>query len=487
MTEYVLRSDYATVIAMDQHARSVTLAALDLSSGETRTGRLVNCPSAGEIVEWAGWATRPLRFAYESGPCGYQLARDIRSAGCCCDVIAVKSIPRSVDVRRVKDDKRDAQSLLEAVLAPNSSRRTVYLPSEEAEAARDLCRAHYDMVAATKRLKMQTSGMLLRHGYVWNERTSSGSLRSSWTRDYVKWAKSARMPDEAANQALAYYLKSVLDGIDRCAELKRSCLGIASGGRFKPYVDALTRLKGVDRMVALTYVATMDDFSRSHNGRSVSKYFGPTPSLHDSGEKTGRTGHIAKAGDTTVRRAVIEGLASLPKFNKSQKRMPKDCGVSAAVEAEACLCNVRNVERYRALTEAGKRPNVAKVAAASELVRQMWVLGGIVDEELAGSLTRPSIWHQQGPCRFGGAGEARASALHTGGCLGACARRLASASDQSPSRITRSEGHGDVVATNLKLPQRRRLQRRCFPIGVGPDECRPAPGRRARSWPNPAS
>ena len=45
--------------------------------------------------------------------------------------------------------------------------------------------------------------------------------------------------------------------------------------------------------------------------------------------------------------------------------------VSAAVEAEACLCNSRNVDRYRALVKAGKRPNVAKVAVASELVRQI--------------------------------------------------------------------------------------------------------------------
>ena len=31
--------------------------------------------------------------------------------------------------------------------------------------------------------------------------------------------------------------------------------------------------------------------------------------------------------------------------------------------------------------KAGKRPNVAKVAVASELVRQMWVLGSIVRGE----------------------------------------------------------------------------------------------------------
>ena len=76
-------------MALDQHARSVTLAALDLSTGETRSGRLADCPSAGLVVDWAKWATEPLRFVYESGPCGFQLAREIRAMGIDCDIIAV--------------------------------------------------------------------------------------------------------------------------------------------------------------------------------------------------------------------------------------------------------------------------------------------------------------------------------------------------------------------------------------------------------------
>jgi len=382
MQEYTLRSEHATTIALDQHARSVTLAALDLATGEARSGKLSDCPSAETIVDWARWATEPMRFVYESGPCGFQLAREIRAMGIDCDIMAVTSIPRSTEDKRLKDDRRDAQSLLEAVTAPSSKCKTVYIPSEESEAARDLCRAYYDMALASKRLKMQFSAMLLRHGHVWNERTPKGNLRPTWTRDYVKWAKSIRLPAGAENQTLKFYLKAVLDGLDRCGELKSACLELAEGDRFKPYVDALSRLKGVDRMGALTYVATMDDFSRFRNGRSVSKYFGLTPTRHDSGEKTGRNGGISKAGDTTVRKAVVEGLASLPNFTKAQKWLPKGCEVSADVEAEACLCNSRNVDRYRALTKAGKRPNVAKVAVASELVRQMWAIGNIVRGEL---------------------------------------------------------------------------------------------------------
>ena len=92
-------------------------------------GRLSDCPSAELIIGWAKWATEPLRFVYESGPCGFQLAREIRAMGIDCDIIAVTSIPKSTEDKRLKDDGRDAQSLLEAVTAPSSKCKAVYIPS----------------------------------------------------------------------------------------------------------------------------------------------------------------------------------------------------------------------------------------------------------------------------------------------------------------------------------------------------------------------
>lgn len=77
-----------------------------------------------------------------------------------CDIIAVTSMPRSTEGKRPEDDRRDAQSLLEAVTAPSSKCKAAHMPSEESEAARDLCRAYYDMVLATKRLKTRFSAIV---------------------------------------------------------------------------------------------------------------------------------------------------------------------------------------------------------------------------------------------------------------------------------------------------------------------------------------
>ena len=40
-------------------------------------------------------------------------------------------------------------------------------------------------------------------------------MRPTWTRDYVKWARSIRLPAEAESQTLKSCLKGVLDGLDR--------------------------------------------------------------------------------------------------------------------------------------------------------------------------------------------------------------------------------------------------------------------------------
>lgn len=387
MGQYTLSSKWSAVVAIDQHARSLALAGIDLRTGEVRQGRLTGCPGAADVSGWAlGWAEGPVRFAYESGPCGFQLARDLRAAGHDCDVIAVSSIPRSAADRRFKDDRRDARSLLEALVSPSGRCRAVHVPSPDAEAARDLVRAYHDAVASATRLKLQTSAMLLRHGRVWDERTPSGRLRATWTRDYLAWARAARLGDPDEDATLKFYITAAVDMSERARALRARCAEVACRGRFAPYVDALCRLKGVDSLFALTYASYVDDFSRFRNGRSVSSYFGLTPGRHDSGEHVGRGGGISKAGDTTVRRSAIEGLASISGHSGPAKAAPAEGhAVSAAVEAEALKCNARNQKRYADLVGRGKRPVVARVAVASELVSQMWVLGRMVDHERAGA------------------------------------------------------------------------------------------------------
>ena len=59
---------------------------------------------------------RPVRVAYEAGPTGYGLARELAKRGVECVVAAPSKIPRASG-DRVKTDRRDAEHLVRLLLA----------------------------------------------------------------------------------------------------------------------------------------------------------------------------------------------------------------------------------------------------------------------------------------------------------------------------------------------------------------------------------
>ena len=80
----------------------------------------------------------PLHFCYEAGPCGYWMSRLISSMGHSCYVVAPSLIPKKPG-NRVKTDKRD--SLMLTQLLKQGDLNSIYVPSEEDEAIRDISRA----------------------------------------------------------------------------------------------------------------------------------------------------------------------------------------------------------------------------------------------------------------------------------------------------------------------------------------------------------
>ena len=95
-----------------------------------------------------------LRVVYETGPTGFDLARELVGRGYDCQVIATAKIPRRPG-ERIKTDRRDCQML--ARLARAGELVAVVVPDARDEAMRDLSRAREDAVAARRR---STSGAM---------------------------------------------------------------------------------------------------------------------------------------------------------------------------------------------------------------------------------------------------------------------------------------------------------------------------------------
>lgn len=389
MAKYTIESDYCSVFGMDTHARSTTVKGHDLSTGKTRTKRFGDCPSAEVIMAWmAANFTPPFYAAYESGCTGFHLARELRAIGVACDVIAVTSIARSDEDRKQKNDRRDAARILAELLNPESSISMVWVPDPECEAARDLVRCRLDATAAMKRSKQHVSSALMRHGWVWNEKTPTGNLKATWSRDYVKWAKSADLGEAASNEALRRYILIAEEDIERVGDLNSELLKMAALPRWKPYVDAISLIKGVDWFGALLVAAEIGDFDRFGGGRDVSKWIGTIPKEGSSGEKVSH-GRITKAGNDHVRTVLLEGMAGASLRYPGAKKARKGQVVSPEVKATCAKASKRLKARFDHLVGRGLPVNKAKIAVVNELIRWIWVVGKMVQAEQRALAAQP--------------------------------------------------------------------------------------------------
>src|SRR5436853_5323648 len=97
-----------TSVGLGVHARSIVACALDTVPGQVLQRRLV--PSAQAVLAWLGELAAPAAVAYEAGPTGFDLARQLKAAGVRCVVAAPSKLQRPA-ADRVKTDARDALHL----------------------------------------------------------------------------------------------------------------------------------------------------------------------------------------------------------------------------------------------------------------------------------------------------------------------------------------------------------------------------------------
>ena len=108
-----------SLVGLDVHATKIVAAVLDAETGQLQTFAM-----SGENTKVAAFCAglpRPVRVAYEAGPTGYGLARELAKRGVECVVAAPSKIPRASG-DRVKTDRRDAEHLVRLLLAGQAAR-----------------------------------------------------------------------------------------------------------------------------------------------------------------------------------------------------------------------------------------------------------------------------------------------------------------------------------------------------------------------------
>lgn len=357
-------------VGLDVHARSIRAAALNAMSGEVRSASFGY--DAGAVAEWVLSLGGPARCVYESGPTGFDLQRGLSARGIDCTVGAVSKMLRPAADRGRKNDRRDAEFLARTLAVGNVV--PVWVPDPECEAARDLVRALEDAQEELSRSKQLLSKFLLRHGLVYDERGPSGRRKCSWTRAHWSWISSIEFADEADARTLGYYVSRVKRADEEKRRLSALVAAEAERPRWKPRVDALRCLKGVETATAALLVFEAGEFSRFRSASAFASWVGLTPSEHSSGE-TERRGRITKAGNRHLRRALVESAWHYAGASEHAKA-PSRGQLPSRAAREHANKGVRRLVRRRAdLLERGVQANKANVATARELACWAWAVG----------------------------------------------------------------------------------------------------------------
>ena len=353
-----------TYVGLDAHKVAINVAML--LPGESRPVEWQTSNDAAAVRRLVRKVQRAaggeVRFCYEAGPCGYALQRWIRAMDVVCVVVAPSLIPRKPG-ERVKTDRRDARKLAELFRAGLLTE--VHPPTEEDEAARDLCRAREDAHADLVRTRHRLSKLLLRRGWTWM------GGKKMWGQGHRLWLRSLRFEHKEDQWVLEDYLLAVEQLEERLRALDAQIEQVSQDVRYASVVSALRCFRGIDTLTAMTLVAELHDFMRFDSARGLMAYLGLVPSEHSSGGKEHR-GEITKAGNRHVRRLLIEAAwhyRHRPSVLSLRKRRR---GQSPRIIAIADKAMHRLHRRFNRMLERGKpRPKVA-VAIARELTGFVW-------------------------------------------------------------------------------------------------------------------
>lgn len=205
-----------------------------------------------------------VHFCYEAGPTGYGLHRLITSMGYPCDVVAPSLIPRRPG-DRVKTNRRDAVGLAKLLRAGELT--PVWVPDEGHEAMRDLVRARAAAVETQRVHRQQVNAFMLKHGRIFPRKTT-------WGARHLRWLQEQRFDHPAHQIALQELVDAVRTSRERIVRIEAAIEEFLPSWSLAPVVRALQALRGVELVVAVTFVTEIGRCASVRQSAPVDGIFG---------------------------------------------------------------------------------------------------------------------------------------------------------------------------------------------------------------------
>jgi transposase len=280
----------AYYVGIDVSLELSSVCVVDAAGKIVREGKVRSEPEA-LVAFLAGLGLAVTRVGLEAGPLSQWLHAGLAAAGYETVLLETRHVKAALSAMVVKTDRRDARGI--AQLLRMGWYRPVHSRSPAAQEVRALLAGRKMPLGKLLDLEPSIRGILRGFGLKLGETTRA------------RFA--GRVRELAAGQAM---LEAVVEPMLRArdalwteaAALHRRLLAVVREHevRRRPMT-----VPGVGAVVALTFVAAVDDPARFRRSKDVGAHFGLTPKRHQSGE-TEVVGGITRVGDASVRVALYE-------------------------------------------------------------------------------------------------------------------------------------------------------------------------------------
>ena len=292
------------------------------------------------------------RVGLEAGPLSQWLYAGMKAAGLAVELLETRRVRDAFKAMPVKTDRKDARGI--AQLVRMGWFRPVHCKSLAAQEVRALLTARKLLQSKHHDLGLSLRGILRGFGLKVGKTTTLSF--AGRVRELVGDHPELRTIAEAVLAARAM-LGEQLGTLEK---------RVRAAAREDVRVRRLMSVPGVGTVVALTYVAAIDDPGRFKSSKAAGAHFGLTPSKYQSGE-TDITGRISKIGDAGVRTALYEAahviLTRPVKGSRLKSWAMRLAGRAGYRKAKVALARKLAVVLHRMLADGSTF--VAEMAAAA--------------------------------------------------------------------------------------------------------------------------
>jgi transposase len=263
-----------------------------------------------------------LKCVYESCAWGFNLQRELTTAGIECIVVHAGDVPGSDKEKKNKTDKVDAIRL--ARHHASHSLKAIYVPDEELQKERNLMRFRKKLVGDLTRSKNRLKSLLKFQGIDIPENMDN----SHWSHNFISWIEEQAAKDRLLQDTVELMLEEVKLQRQLLLKAERKIRALMSSEKYAAKSKLLRSVVGIGPKVSALFLLEVGDIKRFKEFDRLNNLVGFYPGSNSSGDKDIDTG-ISKRKHKELRTMLVEAAwqavrqdpAMLDAYGQLTKRM----------------------------------------------------------------------------------------------------------------------------------------------------------------------